>query len=123
MVRAVRLEKTPSGSFYNLSKGIADSISVDINQIDIVHAESPQLIIYPNPCKDRLYLRMINYDRDASRIEIYDPVGHIVHIKNIRITSGDYTCMLNLGSVNPGVYIVKVINSNSAKVNRIALSP
>jgi hypothetical protein len=58
MVKAVKLEETPSGSYYNTSIGVGDSIFIEY--VDIQNLDEMAYNIYPNPAVDFITIEANN---------------------------------------------------------------
>lgn len=109
IVRAVKLETTPSGSYFNLSQGIYGS--VDNLQAGSVHDPvMSNLVAYPNPASGMLFIDyQLNTVGDLN-IEMIDLTGKIVRSDKIsQVQQG--TAQIDLTGLRSGVYIV---NANGA---------
>lgn len=85
----------------------------DTQELAVIDIQS-ELVVYPNPFKDILYIRS---DLPIVRIEIYNMLGQQVHSEKVGLTSGT----VNLGNLNPGQYILKATfdgGTSSIKVLR-----
>lgn len=71
--------------------------------------EAATLSVYPNPATDRLYVNAEN----LQRVEIYDMAGRIV------LTS--VTPVVDLNSVETGVYFVTVRTENAVKTTKLVV--
>lgn len=93
MVRAIKLETTPSGSYYNMSTGVfisSDALSTPDNTPK--HA----LYLYPNPVSKELY-----FSEPLHNIEVYSVYGQLIVY---RMSSATH---LNVESFQEGVYYIK----------------
>lgn len=103
MVRAVKLQITPSGSYYNLSLGKYDTAYNDKAFVAIHDVEKKHpLQLYPNPAQDQLTFD--NEQQIISEIRIYDVVGkEVKHIiaNNTKIT-------INISELKRGVYFTEI---------------
>lgn len=107
MVRTVKLENTPSGTYYNYSQGRR----VSIDNID--GTEGPNLItanidsettlsIYPNPASSLLHFEWNNAEK--ATIEVLDINGRVLFTKTIQ----ENLTTISVESLTNGVYILKV---------------
>jgi hypothetical protein len=71
------------------------------------------LKIYPNPTTNVLTLQTIS--AATKHIEVFDLTGQLV----LRKTSADQLIMLNLASLKPGVYIIRVSEKEQTTIGRI----
>ncbi len=64
--------------------------------------------MYPNPASDRVFLRIGDQQSGKIAISIYDALGRLV----MKRPMSDYSMKLemNVSSLNPGLYLVKVKN-------------
>ena len=103
MVRALTLKETPSGSYYNLSTGITDSISIILTGIKDVNENS--FTIYPNPANTFVTIsspvEFIN-----SNIIITDIMGKEVR----RYTISSINDLINVSDLSNGIYFVGIDN-------------
>ncbi len=96
MVRAVKLEETASGSYYNLSLGSIGSFSpVGIDEIQKVEFD-----LYPNPANS--YINIESEDR-IYEISIISLDGSLVK----RLSNSDYQ-NIDISFLSKGIYLVKV---------------
>lgn len=106
MVRAVRLQQTPSGSYYNMSTGIKASIFMDLSQI----AENPvnvtKLGAFPNPFFLSTTLEISAAGSGPGSIDIYDLTGRLVQTRAIPVNAGYSTVNLDFSGIEAGMYYV-----------------
>lgn len=99
MVRAIKLEETPSGSYYNLSQGIFREIQIDENGTSVPvepdpdpdpeqepdpepepelengeEVESGKIVLYPNPATEIIHVKS---DAEATNIIVSDVSGKL----------------------------------------------
>ncbi len=74
-----------------------------------------QMVIYPNPVQDQLYVEFIDVDIKNISFEIYDLMGRNIKA-NYKQTQGTNQFILNLGHLTNGVYLLKT------KINGIQLT-
>jgi hypothetical protein len=68
---------------------------------------------YPNPVKERLRIEQISF---GASLELYSPTGQL-----LRKQDGlESTMELEMGSLVPGIYFLKVSDQNGAAVYRIS---
>lgn len=106
MVRAERLETTPSGSFYNLSAG--ESIKVEaMDAVGIGILELPAYTkIYPNPAQSQLHIEL-KENQSKEDIMILDQHGRtIINIERVDRLVEQYS--IDTSPMSPGVYFVLI---------------
>jgi len=91
--------------------------------------KTPSLSVYPNPCKDRIYIDLgaSEFTGDEFSLVIYDASGQLV--KDCRITPYDlhntmicWDCQDQSGQkVTPGVYFIKLSTEDGIHVEKIIL--
>lgn len=116
MVRAMRLEQTPSGSYYNVSLGMLDSaFSRSFN------AASPELqwvrqqfTVYPNPSNGLIYIRHNKIPFYATA-EVYDLQGRLLITKQLHADDN------NLQILVSGIYILKLKTGETEQYQKIVL--
>lgn len=101
MVRAVTLKETPSGSYYNMSTGITDSISAVVTGIDDI-AES-DFIVYPNPA-DKQFELISPAAFFNTNYQMYDISGK--NIQSGKITATEQ--MIDIHLLSAGVYFIRL---------------
>ena len=104
MVRAVRLEETSSGSFYNLSEGDGDSISIIVTGTATENPLAHDFSIYPNPVSDQLVI-LFN-DHSSHEIVITDVTGKIADKENF--ASRNSYAVMDVSSLVPGIYMISI---------------
>lgn len=82
---------------------------VAINEIS---KEFADLLIYPNPAKESISIRLEN---KANNLQVIDVAGRVIINRN-NLSEG--THKLNLTEINTGIYFIKVSNENETKVER-----
>lgn len=100
MIKAVKPENTPSGSYYNLSTGIRDSISIVLTGISESLPEN-QLHINPNPASGFVRIS-IDQPIDDADVRIYFADGKFItafELKNKEFN-------LDVSAFAPGIYFI-----------------
>lgn len=101
MVKAVKLENTPSGSYYNLSTGIADSVFVVVTGI-ADQTQNNSIQINPNPANSVVNISIDNISNDLE-LKIYFEDGKL--LSSIKMTNFAYK--LNVSDFVPGIYFIQ----------------
>ena len=95
------------------SEAIIITVSIDENYFN-------NLIVYPNPTSNNLFLRGENFTGDNLNVELRDITGRLISIKHI-ISKGTVNECIYLNSICPGIYLLVVSNDkNQQKVFKIS---
>ena len=100
MVRAIRLEASVTGTYYNMSEGIFDTIPVIINFLQPVAAEN-RIAVFPNPAREKCN---IVATRIISTIKVYDASLRLVF--EYDVLGKQYS--LPVAEFHPGIYLLKI---------------
>ncbi|MFT5725722.1 MAG: hypothetical protein ACI9JN_002849 [Bacteroidia bacterium] len=110
MVRAIRLEETKSGSFYNLSQGNFGEIDDLINtSIDPILTEISNLDVFPNPSNGLVTLRFKSTNGNESSLSVIDTKGSVVYGATLTGV-GTQIHALDLSDLSAGLYLLKINN-------------
>jgi hypothetical protein len=113
MIRPAKLEPTPSGNYYNLGVGVADSIMF-INTTGIEQLISEEHItVYPNPARNVLTV-LINSTKNAEVVlTLIDINGKQLVSRKHQVTGGANNFSFNVGFLPSGAYAVLVKTNQS----------
>ncbi|CAN5446569.1 hypothetical protein BH11BAC1_BH11BAC1_03300 [soil metagenome] len=111
MVRAVRLEHAASGTYYNLSEGIIDTVSIQLGTTEVVNPFS-RVTVYPNPSQSDFTVAFISTTTKESSLEILDVTGKIVFSKNYFIATGYNDETIPGTFLSPGIYLLRIDGSS-----------
>ena len=101
MVRAIRLEASATGTYYNMSEGIFDTVNVIINGVENIQSLL-SLNVYPNPAKEEC---IITSNMPMKNIFVYDDLTRCV-FSAADVQSEKFR--LNLSNLKNGIYFLKV---------------
>jgi fibronectin type 3 domain-containing protein len=130
MVRALKLETTPSGTYYNLSQGIFLETDTELSVADNTDGDNTTVVhASPNPASERASFYFSNPAPGFANIAVYDLNG--IKVKDIYsawINTGaqkfDWDLRDNSGlTVSPGFYMLKVTYSCKTLVGKFMVSP
>jgi hypothetical protein len=110
MVRPVKLQQNPSGSYYNLGIGITDTVTVQpVPNVSITNIAAPfTMQLYPNPVKFRLHLNINSNVAEAATIEITGLDGHVLMIRKVQLAVGENTLGFDVQKLPPGAYTISL---------------
>lgn len=113
MVRAIKLEVAGSGTYFNMSQGIIDSIF--LNNVGIIR-EGPEKIhinIYPNPANDFINIELSQTTYQDMSLEIINMHGSRVLKKDIKVCESTHIEKINLRPFSNGIYLIRILNNIS----------
>ena len=110
MVRSLKLEVSGSGTYYNMSQGIIDSVF--LNNVGIIRdgKENLSIKIYPNPTNDFIYIELSQTSYQNMSIEIVNMQGIRVLKKNIQVSGPNHIEKINVQSFSNGIYLIRILN-------------
>ncbi|HHM20886.1 MAG TPA: T9SS type A sorting domain-containing protein, partial [Bacteroidetes bacterium] len=114
MVRTLKLETSGSGSYFNLSLGIMDTISYFFVNNFFENNTGRPVSLFPNPTNGNVF---IDFPKSQKKIhiEVVDKKGNFI-LKKILTRPGN----IDLTDCPPGVYFFKIIfNDNSHAVRTV----
>jgi hypothetical protein len=119
MVRAMRIETTPSGSYENLSIGSSATVShIFVSNL----AQSPSLLeqsltVFPNPNSGDFVLRFISEAASVKQVKIYNTNGALVweNEETVELGNNQVDIQTNLPV---GVYFVTIQESDANPIMR-----
>jgi hypothetical protein len=117
MVRTVKHQSTPSGSYYNLSQGRRVSFqnvdgSADLNT-EFINAEFAKWQVFPNPSEGILNLQSENA-KGETQLKMYDMSGRVQQETNFE--GGEF--QFDGTYLSPGIYIIRLTNNGQTSVVR-----
>ena len=122
MVRAVRLETSQTGTYYNRSQGIFDTTNVNVGLAPEVSNSSILLETYPNPTRDQLNVRFTLPKSERAKVEVLDQFGRIKLSILETVTTQGHSVALPLEGIANGVYTLKIITGSAVESNRFVIS-
>ena len=120
MVRAVKLQQTPSGSYYNLSEGISDSVYINATATTEIQNQALNAFVYPNPSNGSINIRILN-SPNKIEINIYDLFGRIITKKKTENSSSDFIFPMQLFDLSNGVYVAEIKTDNASVMRRFEI--
>lgn len=115
MVRAAKIQQTPSGSYYNLSLGTTQSFNVGIKPISIIK----DAVIYPNPAQDKAYLSININSTTTASISITDISSKVLQTSSTQLQAGQNTVDLNMTGIPAGMYMVNIKTPTGKKLLKL----
>ena len=114
MVRPVKLQSTPSGSYYNLGIGTADSITF-FNTTTVARLiKEDNVTVYPNPARNILNVLITSPESTDLTLTLIDMNGKQILSRTHHITPGKNNFTFQIGSLPTGAYAVLIRTHQSA---------
>jgi hypothetical protein len=117
MVRPVKLQSTPSGSYYNLGIGITDSATINFPEPTLTAPEftGPEfdINVYPNPASDQITIILNSRTACAAALYLTDMAGNVFYPTTKYLVEGQNRYNLNVAELPSGNYIL-CINSGGS---------
>ena len=114
MIRALALEESPSGTYYNLSQGVFDSARVIVG-IEQLEAKHININIYPNPTKGNITIEAPNMH--PATITLFDITGRVV----LNMETNTQRRTVNLGKLPKGIYLLKYATTEGSIQKKVVL--
>ncbi len=80
------------------------------------------MAIYPNPAKDKLWLQLETKGIDTYHISINDLLGKSVLESNLSFESSDKTSLIDVSSINEGIYIMRISNETTTITKKLIIN-
>ena len=112
MLRALKIEVGGSGSYYNMSQGIIDSIFVDNVGNRQSGPEKFQFSIFPNPANEFINIRIPQSSHHSISVEIINMHGTLLLKKDIGISRTTPVEKIDVRSIPPGIYLIRLLSND-----------
>lgn len=121
MVRPVKLQSTPSGTYYNMGIGMADSILLEtpVSTNELLHSPF-NISISPNPTNNEILLHYTVQETTPITIQISDMAGKRIFVENLQPVIGQNWKTINLSHLPGGMYILQM-RSNQKTEERLII--
>lgn len=123
MVRATKLQTTPSGTYYNTSLGTTASGTFKYPKFDVGVSNMTALTsaqLYPNPAKETVSLHINTTQQSTAQVLITDLQGRTMLQTTMHLNSGSNTQELNIGNLPAGMYMVSIQSGTTIKTLKLA---
>ena len=121
MVRAIKLEASGSGTYYNLSQGIFDSIYLTTVGINNNQIDNPEINIFPNPADNLINIVFEKSSNQCLIIELINLQGTLVFRKSIMPQFFPHIEKIDVGGFPSGIYFIRISDNNSAIIRKIII--
>ena len=116
MVRATKLENAYTGSYYNLSQGIMDTITIAAPAISVtdLNKKNNQIFLYPNPAKEQITIENQSAGKTTeSNISIYTLQSLLIEQQTMQ-----HKAIIDISQLTTGMYIVKIESTEGIYVKK-----
>lgn len=123
MVRATKLQTTPSGTYYNMSLGTSASGTFQYPYFDVgvpAVTSVAEVQLYPNPAKESVQLEITAAQSVPANIVVTDLQGKVMIATTMQLAIGRNVQQVNISTLPAGMYMVNVQAGNSRKVLKLA---
>ena len=121
MVRAVRLEHAASGTYYNLSQGIFDSVSIVLN-LSQHSKEFSEINLFPNPVVEKFRVEIVSMINTIVLIQLQTVAGKTILEKKQSVITGNNYLEISAVDLPAGIYILKFISGKSITCRKLIRS-
>jgi len=110
MVRPVKLQSTPSGTYYNLGVGITDTATVSFNTLQAAAAVASTISVelFPNPAQNDLSVVVTTDVPEMATMYVTDVVGNRFYTTSKPMNCGLNRYVLSICNLTPGIYTLVV---------------
>ncbi len=119
MVRAVKLQSTPSGGYNNMSLGAVSApanIDYQFPELSVNNALAmSNVVIYPNPGKDVLSIGLSTISNIQPSLVITDNSGKTVYSKQYTLHTGHNVITINTSNLASGTYFVSMYTAHGTQ--------
>jgi hypothetical protein len=91
----------------------------DIVAVEYGKNKTEQLIVYPNPASNELYISLIAPDHKEAILDIKDVLGRSIYQQKLNLSQGFENAYINTENFASGTYIVNVSYDNYSKSENI----
>lgn len=121
MVRALQLTKSASGSYYNLSQGVFDTINFNwqqniqpLTEIKLLDSDSKyEIFVYPNPVHEILTIEVPDIGNHYCRIFSVD--GKLEHVESFN----ELSRQINISKLKSGIYYISIYSDKFVDTKKI----
>lgn len=122
MVRATKLQTTPSGTYYNMSLGTSASGTFQYPFFDVgipVIESVAEVQLYPNPAQESVQLVITGAENTSAAVTIADMQGKAVYTTTMQLGIGKNIHQIDISTMAAGMYMVQVQAGNSRKTLKL----
>jgi len=114
LVRAVKLEEEGSGSYYNMSLGVIDSVDYSF-VTSISEAIDASVSVFPNPSLGKFVIDLVGISEGQYNVTILDKAGKIIRRTQM---GGSEQLAFDLSNYAGGIYFVMIENDKGERFTK-----
>lgn len=119
MVRALKLQASASGTYYDLSQGIFNPAKTGIQLISAVtRTPAENISILPNPTSGR-FVAVVEPGRKNIRVSLLDITGKTLLTRELMGTGAQVKQTFNLASYRKGIYLLKIWIDGKTMIKKV----
>jgi hypothetical protein len=119
MVRAMKLEQTPSGSYYNLALGeIASTFSINPTGINTILSRQMHVKLFPNPSSGAFQIDAADIDFPMD-VSVFDITGKLI-LKSYQVSP---QTVIQLPETVQGIFFVQLNSKDANTVQKLIVTP
>ncbi len=123
MVRALKLEKGASGTYFNLSQGIFDTAWINVVGVKEIAEAGMNFNVFPNPASEQVAIQFSLKEASGVKLLLSDILGNAVRVEmEQQFSSGDHMHILNVADLQPGVYFYTLMAGEQSAVKKVVIA-
>jgi hypothetical protein len=119
MVKAVKLQQSASGTYYNSSVGTIDTATLISTGIAASENAVRSLSVYPNPTSGHFVIGWDGGSADNLKLQLMDITGKTVHTQIVTGMQNGGIIPVEAGQLPAGMYLVKVTSGTEVYEQKI----
>ena len=119
MVRAVKLELNASGTYYNMSQGVMDTISLGHVGIMPLVIEPKTINVFPNPGKNIFHISWAGGEAESGQMQVSDILGNELINSTLSDLANTHIIDLDLSKYSKGIYLIRITNGKNVYLQRV----
>ncbi len=114
MVRAIKEEVEGSGSYYNMSLGVIDSVEYSFST-SLSNAIEASVSIYPNPSSGKVFVNLNGLKEDRYTVKIMDKLGRTVSVQRA-VNRNELS--FDLSKLSNDIYFIHIENEGGEQFTK-----
>ncbi len=99
---------------------VAKFIQPIVDGIENNTISTDNMIIYPNPVKNQLYIKVNTKETTNAQLKLTNQIGQIIYTENI-VTNGNFNKTLSVSSFPKGIYFLQIITKHNSITKKIII--
>jgi hypothetical protein len=118
-VRPVKLQSTPSGTYYNLGVGLTDSLTVTFGPLGVASVTpSVQVSLFPNPAQGDLNVTVETDVACIASMYFTNEAGQLFSKTTKQLNAGNNRYTVSIADLAPGIYFLMVNTGTATTVQK-----